>query len=205
MPWSLVLLLGGGFALAKATQVSGLSAWMGAQLAVLDFLDARLLVLIVIVATSFATEVTSNVATCSILLPVLRDLVSNGAPLVNALLQFASRNNQAACCARAHNLSCLFFVHLMLREREGGREGRGRGHPPRLRGLRPSFPPSSSALLEESQQRMTTGGGGGGTRRLEQMNCDAPSELAPSKIRYLKFWHVIDLINCIDGFCLIDS
>ena len=29
---------------------------------------------------SFATEVTSNVATCSILLPVLRDLVSNGAP-----------------------------------------------------------------------------------------------------------------------------
>ena len=184
MPWSLVLLLGGGFALAKATQVSELSAWMGAQLAVLDFLDARLLVLIVIVATSFATEVTSNVATCSILLPVLRDLVSNGAPLVNALLQFASRNNQAACCARAHNLSCLFFVHLMLmeREREGGREGGGRGHPPRLRGLRPSFPPSSSALLEESQQRMTTGGGA--TLRLEQMNCDAPSELAPSKIRY---------------------
>ena len=125
MPWSLVLLLGGGFALAKATQVSGLSAWMGAQLAVLDFLDARLLVLIVIVATSFATEVTSNVATCSILLPVLRDLVSNGAPLVNALLQFASRNNQAACCARAHNLSCLFFVHLMLMEREEGREEGG--------------------------------------------------------------------------------
>ena len=75
MPWSLVLLLGGGFALAKATQVSGLSAWMGSQLAVLDFLDARVLVLIVIIGTSFATEVTSNVATCSILLPVLRDLV----------------------------------------------------------------------------------------------------------------------------------
>ena len=39
---------------------------------------------------------------------------------------------------------------------------------------------------------MTTGGG---TLRLEQMNCDAPSELAPSKIRYLKIWHVIDLIQ----------
>ena len=70
MPWSLVLLLGGGFALAKATQVSGLSAWLGSQLAVLDFLDSRVLVLIVIIGTSFATEVTSNVATCSILLPV---------------------------------------------------------------------------------------------------------------------------------------
>ena len=125
MPWSLVLLLGGGFALAKATQVSGLSAWMGSQLAVLDFLDPRVLVLIVIIGTSFATEVTSNVATCSILLPVLRDLVSNGAPLVNALLQFASRNNQAACCARAHNLSCLFFVHLMLMEGEEGRDEGG--------------------------------------------------------------------------------
>ena len=79
------------------------------------------------------------------------------------------------------------------RERKGRRdEGGGI-----LRGcvaFRPSFPPSSSALLEESQQRMTTGGGGG-TLRLEQMNCDAPSELAPSKIRYLKIWHVIDLIQ----------
>ena len=83
MPWSLVLLLGGGFALAKATQVSGLSAWMGSQLAVLDFLDARVLALIVIIGTSFATEVTSNVATCSILLPVLRDLVSGTFALRN--------------------------------------------------------------------------------------------------------------------------
>ena len=32
MPWSLVLLLGGGFALAKASTVSGLSAMMGRQL-----------------------------------------------------------------------------------------------------------------------------------------------------------------------------
>ena len=32
MPWSLVLLLGGGFALAKASMVSGLSAMMGRHL-----------------------------------------------------------------------------------------------------------------------------------------------------------------------------
>ena len=61
MPWSLVLLLGGGFALAKATQVSGLSAWMGSQLAVLDFLDARVLVLIVIVATRGAIQETFRI------------------------------------------------------------------------------------------------------------------------------------------------
>ncbi len=75
MPWSLVFLLGGGFALAKATKLSGLSAWMGSQLEVLQVLDYRLLILIITAGTALATEVTSNVATCSVILPVLRDLV----------------------------------------------------------------------------------------------------------------------------------
>lgn len=75
MPWALVLLLGGGFALAKATQVSGFSQLLGAQLEVLDFLDRRVLVLVVCIFSTMATEVTSNVATISILLPILRDLV----------------------------------------------------------------------------------------------------------------------------------
>ncbi len=75
MPWAIVLLLGGGFALAKATDVSGLSLWLGSQLEVLDSLDPRLLVLIVCLFAAAATEVTSNVAVCSILMPVLRDLV----------------------------------------------------------------------------------------------------------------------------------
>ena len=75
MPWGLVLLLGGGFAIAKATDVSGLSRLLGEQLVVLDFLDRRLLVLVICIFTAVATEVTSNVATCSILLPILRDLV----------------------------------------------------------------------------------------------------------------------------------
>eukprot|EP00094_Tigriopus_californicus_P005052 TCALIF_04866-PA protein Name:"Similar to SLC13A5 Solute carrier family 13 member 5 (Homo sapiens)" AED:0.14 eAED:0.14 QI:162/0.5/0.54/1/0.9/0.81/11/0/719 len=74
MPWALVLLLGGGFALAKATDVSGLSKWMGSQLEVLNFLDSRLIVLVICILTAIATEVTSNVATASILMPVLRDL-----------------------------------------------------------------------------------------------------------------------------------
>ena len=76
MPWSLVLLLGGGFALAKATGVSGLSKWMGSQLEVLDYLDHRILVLIICIGTAAATEVTSNVATASILMPVLANLVN---------------------------------------------------------------------------------------------------------------------------------
>ena len=76
MPWGLVLLLGGGFALAKATSVSGLSRWMGEQLAVLHFLDRRLIVVILCLGTAAATEVTSNVATANVLMPVLRQLVN---------------------------------------------------------------------------------------------------------------------------------
>ena len=73
---------------------------------------------------------------------------------------------------RAHNLSCLCCVHLMLmeteREIESGREGAS------LRCMAFGLP-SSSALLEESQQRMTTG-----TQPFEQMNSDRPAELEPS-------------------------
>ena len=69
-------LLGGGFALAKAIDVSGLSHWIGSQLEVLDFLDPAVLCLIVCTGAgaAMATEVTSNVATVSILLPILENL-----------------------------------------------------------------------------------------------------------------------------------
>ena len=74
MPWSLVFLLGGGFALAKACKVSGLSALLGQQLEVLDGLPRWVMVMVLCLITASATEVTSNVATCSILLPVLKNL-----------------------------------------------------------------------------------------------------------------------------------
>ena len=74
MPWSLVFLLGGGFALAKACSVSGLSTLLGQQLEVLDGLPRWVMVLVLCLITAGATEVTSNVATCSILLPVLKNL-----------------------------------------------------------------------------------------------------------------------------------
>ena len=73
-PWGVMLLFGGGFALADASKISGLSNWVGEQLTILNFLPNYAVVLIVCLMTGFITEVTSNVATANILLPVLAEL-----------------------------------------------------------------------------------------------------------------------------------
>lgn len=71
LPWGLVLLFGGGFALASGFKESGLSLWIGSQLAGCESLDPLLLVLIVCAVLTFLTELTSNTATAEMLLPVL--------------------------------------------------------------------------------------------------------------------------------------
>ena len=55
-------------------QVSGLSDWVGQQLSVLDSLPQGAVVLIICVLTAAVTEITSNVATANILMPVLAEL-----------------------------------------------------------------------------------------------------------------------------------
>ncbi|XP_076472990.1 Na(+)/citrate cotransporter-like [Babylonia areolata] len=74
MPWSLFLLLGGGFALARAAQESGLSLWLGQKLAVFGALDPWLMLLIVCYIVTFVTEVTSNTAIATIMMPILAQL-----------------------------------------------------------------------------------------------------------------------------------
>jgi sodium-dependent dicarboxylate transporter 2/3/5 len=71
VPWSVLILLGGGFALAAAFQESGLSAWFGNRLAGGVGLPPVALVLLVALSVSFLTEVASNTAVATVLLPVL--------------------------------------------------------------------------------------------------------------------------------------
>ncbi len=71
IPWGIVLLFGGGFSLAHAFQVSGLAAWIGARLHGLGVLPYPLLILMVALLTTFLTELTSNTATATVLLPIL--------------------------------------------------------------------------------------------------------------------------------------
>ncbi len=71
IPWNIILLFGGGFALAKAFVSSGLSLWIGHKLGNFLF-DSQLLNMIMFVSVMiFLTELTSNTATTQIFLPII--------------------------------------------------------------------------------------------------------------------------------------
>nr|CAD7427794.1 unnamed protein product [Timema monikensis] len=74
VPWGLVLLLGGGFAMAEASKVSGLSHFLGVKLQALEVLPSFAILVIISTATTFLTEVSSNTAVANIVLPVLSEM-----------------------------------------------------------------------------------------------------------------------------------
>ncbi len=76
--WGVILLLGGGFAMAKGCERSGLSVAIGNRLATLSSLPQPLITVIMCAITLVMTELTSNTATCTILLPVIKTMVSGG-------------------------------------------------------------------------------------------------------------------------------
>ncbi len=71
LPWSVILLFGGGFALAKGFQVSGLSDFIGANLAALEGASTLATILGISTVMTFTTEFTSNTATTQMIIPVL--------------------------------------------------------------------------------------------------------------------------------------
>lgn len=74
IPWNIVLLFGGGFALAQGFVDSGLSVWFGEQLAGLANVQPIVLTLANVAMMSLLTELTSNVATTEMILPILAGL-----------------------------------------------------------------------------------------------------------------------------------
>ncbi|MDE0422796.1 MAG: SLC13 family permease [Gammaproteobacteria bacterium] len=71
LPWNVVLLIGGGFALAAAFQQTGLAQFIGGQFAAAGVLPVFVLILLVCLALTFLTELTSNTATTEMILPIL--------------------------------------------------------------------------------------------------------------------------------------
>jgi len=71
IPWGVLILFGGGFALSAGFQASGLDHWIGDQLGVLRGVPVVLLVAAICLLITFLTEVSSNTAVTNVMMPVL--------------------------------------------------------------------------------------------------------------------------------------
>ena len=71
LPWGVIILFGGGMALAKGFVDTGLAVWIGSKLTILKDLPLIILILCLVTVVNFLTEITSNLATTAMLLPVL--------------------------------------------------------------------------------------------------------------------------------------
>ena len=71
IPWGVLVLFGGGLSLARAMDQSGLAAWIGSVVGALDAVPTIVIIAFVATLIVFLTELTSNVATTSMAMPVM--------------------------------------------------------------------------------------------------------------------------------------
>ena len=96
LPWGILILFGGGMAIALGFETSSLALWLGEQLKLLETIPLIILLLFIIGFVNFLTEITSNLATTAMLLPVLVSLANATGIHYNYLLVGAT---VAASCA----------------------------------------------------------------------------------------------------------
>ena len=71
LPWGVLILLGGGLALAAGVEKTGLASWLGSQLSLVGSLPSLSVILAVTLLTTWVTEFASNTATTTLMMPVL--------------------------------------------------------------------------------------------------------------------------------------
>lgn len=96
LPWGVLILFGGGISLGQAVTRTGLSAWVGDQMAALAVLPPIFFIAVVVALVIFLTELTSNVATMTTLAPILGALAGAIGAAPESLLAPAA---VAASCA----------------------------------------------------------------------------------------------------------
>jgi sodium-dependent dicarboxylate transporter 2/3/5 len=99
IPWGMLLLFGGGITIANSFVSSGLSASLGQSLAYISSWHLFLLILGVCLLITFLTEMTSNLATTTLILPIL------------AAMSLSSKiSPEALMVPAAMSASCAFML-----------------------------------------------------------------------------------------------
>lgn len=76
IPWGIILLFGGGFALAEGFTSTGLSGFIGQQLTGIAHLSPLVIILIASLTVNFLTELTSNTAVANMILPIAASIAA---------------------------------------------------------------------------------------------------------------------------------
>ena len=74
LPWSVIILFGGGLTLASAVYNTGLALWIGTSLEAVGTLPVAVVVVVAVTMIIFLTELTSNIATTTTFLPVVASI-----------------------------------------------------------------------------------------------------------------------------------
>ena len=78
VPWGVVMIVGGGYAIAESFAATGLVVWIGEQMAFVSAFSLLFVLICVIAMMIFLTEVNSNTATANIFLPILATMAIAG-------------------------------------------------------------------------------------------------------------------------------
>ena len=76
IPWGILILFGGGLALATGIESSGLGEWLGTLLSSLQSVPTLLVLILVVLIMSFLTEITSNTSSATIFVPIVAILAT---------------------------------------------------------------------------------------------------------------------------------
>lgn len=77
IPWDVLILFGGGFALADTLESSGFSKWAGARLSFLGGWPPVLMIIVVCIVVTALSEIASNVATATTMMPIAAALATS--------------------------------------------------------------------------------------------------------------------------------
>lgn len=76
IPWGVLLLIGGGLALANAFTTTGVDKWIAQQLNFLGGMHYLILILAIVSITIFSGEIISNTATAALMIPISASLAT---------------------------------------------------------------------------------------------------------------------------------
>jgi sodium-dependent dicarboxylate transporter 2/3/5 len=124
IPWGMLLLFSGGICIAKAFVASGLSQVIGEGLSGITDLPIIAVMLIISLCVSFLTEITSNTATATLLMPILASAaVTNNIPIELIMIPAVISCSCAFCLPVATAPNSIIFASGNVTIKQMAREG----------------------------------------------------------------------------------